>query len=68
MCCTLIVFLKSRYIGPYTCYNIDANKVFHKLPEQDTVSWMITRYGQQGHGAEALQLFFQMQRLAMKGD
>lgn len=39
-----------------------------KLPEQDTVSWMTTRYGQHGHGVEALQLFFQMQRLAMKGD
>eukprot|EP01018_Ginkgo_biloba_P029573 Gb_20749 [translate_table: standard] len=48
----------------------DAQKVFHKISERDMVSWsaMIAGYAQQGLSEEALKLFCQMLRAAMKVD
>eukprot|EP01018_Ginkgo_biloba_P027654 Gb_41804 [translate_table: standard] len=48
----------------------DARKVFNNMFDQNVVTWnaIIARYAQHGNGTEALQLFEQMQSVAMKPD
>jgi len=51
-------FMESAGLDICENWNIDASIVFHKLPEQDKVSWIITCYGKHGYGVDALQHFF----------
>ncbi|XP_059066461.1 pentatricopeptide repeat-containing protein At2g13600 [Cryptomeria japonica] len=48
----------------------DARLVFDRMTERNVVSWnaMITGYGENGLGEEALMFFYEMQQLGMKPD
>eukprot|EP01018_Ginkgo_biloba_P019743 Gb_26052 [translate_table: standard] len=68
----LDVFVGSTLVDMYAkcgCI-VNAQEVFDKMSKRNIVSWnaMITGYAQHGLGKEALQLFEQMQGLAVKPD
>eukprot|EP01018_Ginkgo_biloba_P022100 Gb_10157 [translate_table: standard] len=66
------IIVGSALVDMYAkCGNIgDARQVFDKMPERDVVSWsaMVAGYAQDGDGEEALKLFCQSQRAALKPD
>ncbi|XP_057861280.2 pentatricopeptide repeat-containing protein At2g21090 isoform X2 [Cryptomeria japonica] len=66
------VFVASALVDMYAkCGSIEvARKVFDKMPTQDVVSWtaMIVGYAMHGYGKEALQLFDEMQKSAIRPD
>eukprot|EP01018_Ginkgo_biloba_P037964 Gb_20910 [translate_table: standard] len=66
------IFAVSALVDMYSkCGNTaDARSVFDKIHEPNVVSWnaMIAGYAQIEHGAEALEVFCQMQQAGMKGD
>eukprot|EP01018_Ginkgo_biloba_P022118 Gb_05942 [translate_table: standard] len=66
------IYVGSALLDMYAkCGNIsNARTVFDKMPERNTVSWtaMITGYAQDRQGEEALKLFTQMHRIAVKLD
>eukprot|EP00253_Pinus_taeda_P035258 PITA_35258 len=53
------------------CGNIEsAHKVFDKMPQKNLISWtaMVSGYGQNGYGEEALSLFHRMHVAGLKPD
>lgn len=68
----LDVFVGTSFVDMYAkCGRIDfARQVFDKILERDAVSWsaMIAGYGMHGYVEDALKLFEQMQKAAVKPD
>eukprot|EP01018_Ginkgo_biloba_P039683 Gb_40047 [translate_table: standard] len=66
------VVVESSLVDMYAkCGNIDfARHVFDKMSKRNAISWtaIVAGYVQNGHGEEALRLFYQMQKEGMKQD
>eukprot|EP01018_Ginkgo_biloba_P008673 Gb_07617 [translate_table: standard] len=66
------IFLASRLLNMYVkCGTLtEARQLFDEMVERNVVIWteMITGYGQQAYGEEALELFSQMQRAGINPD
>eukprot|EP01018_Ginkgo_biloba_P032095 Gb_20503 [translate_table: standard] len=64
------VYVGNALVDMYAkCGSIEnARDVFDKMPLRDAVSWnsMIAGYAHNGHGEEALKLFYQMQRMGIQ--
>eukprot|EP01018_Ginkgo_biloba_P008626 Gb_28769 [translate_table: standard] len=64
------ISLETKLVTMYAkCGSLmDARRALAEMPERNVVSWtaMITAYSKNGHGEEALALFYQMQRTGIQ--
>eukprot|EP01018_Ginkgo_biloba_P031232 Gb_01322 [translate_table: standard] len=64
------ISLETKLVTMYAkCGSLmDAHRALAKMPERNVVSWttMITAYSENGHGEEALALFYHMQRTCIQ--
>eukprot|EP01018_Ginkgo_biloba_P001468 Gb_24929 [translate_table: standard] len=64
--------LENKLVSTYAkCGSlVDARRAFNQMPKRNIVSWtvMIAAYARQGHGQEALTLFYEMQRTGIRPD